>query len=174
MSLPGSARCGHSLVPHSQLLRGPWLGESPLQPWEGGSSSPQERTLLSPLPAYGTSLPPYLSSEILASDTCPRRNFFRERDIPLASTAKAPTPRVRVLPPHTQPRRKQRRGGLADGESEVGMRNAADSGQVGTAWKRVRCPVAMGHRQFPKLAEAGRDTAAAMAFPQARGAKSPL
>lgn len=55
------------------------------------------------------------------------------------------------------------------------MRNAAGSVQVGTAWKRVACPVAMGHgRQCPKLAVAGRDRAAAMAFPQALGAKSPL
>ena len=33
------------------------------------------------------------------------------------------------------------------------MRNAAGSVQVGTAWKRVACPVAMGHR--PAVPQAG-------------------
>lgn len=55
------------------------------------------------------------------------------------------------------------------------MRNAAGSVQVGTAWKRVACWWRWdAGRQCPKLAVAGRDSAAVMAFPQALGAKSPL
>lgn len=34
--------------------------------------------------------------------------------------------------------------------------------------------MAVGYGQCPRLAVAGRDTVAAMAFPQTQGAKSPL
>lgn len=88
--------------------------------------------------------------------------------------SKPPYP-ILPLPPHTLTRRKQLEKGLADGENGVGRRNAADSCvQISTAWRRVACLVAAGHRQWPELAVAGRDTAAAMAFPLAPGAKSPL
>ena len=57
--------------------------------------------LLPPLHEYGTSLTPYLISEIAASDTCPRRNFFREMEISPSSSVKAPT--ASPLPPTPYP-----------------------------------------------------------------------
>lgn len=177
VSLPGSARRRHSLTCHFQSLRDQRLGESPsptfLQPWEGGG--PRKTTsLLSPLPEHGTSLTPYFISEIPASETDPGKNFLKVMEIAPSSSSKPPHLDL-FLPPHTQPRRKQPKKGLANGANRVGTRNAADSCvQIGTAWKRVVCSVVMGHQQCPKLTVAGRDTAAAMAFPQTRGAKSPL
>lgn len=55
-----------------------------------------------------------------------------------------------------------------------GRRNALTAVSKLALLGRVVCGIAMGHRQCPKLAVAGRDTAAAMAFSQAQGAKSPL
>ena len=57
--------------------------------------------LLPPLPECGTSLTPYLISEIAASDTCLRRNFFREMEISPSSSVKAPT--ASPLPPTPYP-----------------------------------------------------------------------
>lgn len=141
------------LTPHSQLRRQARLEGAPHPP----TYSPPGKEL-SLFPGRQLSLTHSSPGEVLAPDTLPWRNYFREVEFFPSSTIKAPSPDF--LLPHTQYSPKQSENGLADRRWE------------GRNWQL--CPKAKGYGQCPRLAVAGRDTVPEMALLQTQGAKSPL
>ena len=107
-SVPGRARCTHSPPPHSSLpaAQRPTAGAEPLThppPCGPGKGEVLRKELWGFLLCLNTeqASPCTSISEIAASDTCPRRNFFREMKIPAPSPVRAPTPSP--LPPIPHP-----------------------------------------------------------------------
>lgn len=102
---------GRGLTPHFQLHRQARLEGAPHPP----IYSPLGKNFLFFL--VGSQVPLHFSpGEALASDTLPRRNYFREVELFPSSTIKAPSPDF--LLPHTQYSPKQSENGLADRRCE--------------------------------------------------------